>query len=332
METHIDIAARPQFSVIVPVYNRADSVAMALDSVLDQSFQDFELIVIDDGSTDRTASVLQRYADRARLFRQANRGAGAARNCGLAQARGRYAAFLDSDDQWPTWTLAVYAELIQARTEPALFCNNPLMVDANSSLDAPIGAPLAALARKPTRVRNQRDFLCVGRDMRQFTASVLPVAPVAALRTVGGFAAAPVAFEDWDLCLRLGTRLPLVIVEQPTLLLYRRSSAGETGNLARLRAGMEHCLKQEARGAYPGGSSRRHERQAILCSIARFAILSCLLGGEYRQGLKLYRRALGLLARAGRWRLIATLPVLPVLAGRLYRRRDAHFRTNNASS
>jgi glycosyltransferase involved in cell wall biosynthesis len=89
----------PLFSVIIPVYNRADVVGDAIRSVLSQSCQDFEIVVVDDGSSDDPHPVAEAFADpRIRFHRQANGGGGAARNAGIDLARGQYVAFLDSDD------------------------------------------------------------------------------------------------------------------------------------------------------------------------------------------------------------------------------------------
>lgn len=90
----------PKISVILPVHNRAHCVAAAIDSVLAQSFVDFELVVVDDGSSDDSAAVVERYADpRVRLIGLAcNGGGNAARNAGIRAARARLIAFLDSDD------------------------------------------------------------------------------------------------------------------------------------------------------------------------------------------------------------------------------------------
>jgi len=88
-------------SIIVPLYNKAPHVRRALDSIAAQTFADFEAIIVDDGSTDDGAAIVANYSDaRFRLIRQANAGPGAARNAGIAQARGELIAFLDADDEW----------------------------------------------------------------------------------------------------------------------------------------------------------------------------------------------------------------------------------------
>lgn len=90
----------PRISVIVPVYNGEAYLAQALDSILQQDWPDFELIVVDDGSTDATARIARSYGDRLVYRHQPNAGQGAARNAGLALATGDFIAFLDADDVW----------------------------------------------------------------------------------------------------------------------------------------------------------------------------------------------------------------------------------------
>lgn len=94
---------RPKVSVIIPTYSHAGLIAETIDSVLAQSLADFEIIVIDDGSSDGTANVLADYIDRELIsyHRQENGGVASARNAGLALAQGDYIAFLDDDDTWP---------------------------------------------------------------------------------------------------------------------------------------------------------------------------------------------------------------------------------------
>lgn len=105
---------KPKFSIVVPTYNRAHSVRETIDSCLDQDWQDFEIVVVDDGSTDNTLDVLASIEDE-RLVRvsQENAGPAAARNKGMRTARGEYIAFLDSDDTWYPEFLSSVAEALQ---------------------------------------------------------------------------------------------------------------------------------------------------------------------------------------------------------------------------
>src|SRR3954470_1810603 len=105
-------------SVIIPTYNYARYLPQAIDSALGQTHAPLEVIVVDDGSTDDTPRVLEAYASRIRVIRQANQGAGAARNAGIAAARGEYVAFLDSDDLWRRDKLEL--QLARFREEPDL--------------------------------------------------------------------------------------------------------------------------------------------------------------------------------------------------------------------
>lgn len=101
-------------TVVIPLYNKADCIATALDSVLVQTYQDFEVIVVDDGSRDGGAAVVEGYTDaRIRLIHQENAGVSAARNKGVAEARGEYVAFLDADDEWMPEFLAEIVALQQ---------------------------------------------------------------------------------------------------------------------------------------------------------------------------------------------------------------------------
>jgi glycosyltransferase involved in cell wall biosynthesis len=90
----------PEVSVVIPTYNRAQFLDEALQSVFNQTFKDFEVIVVDDGSTDRTKQVLEKYGDRIRYIFQENGGPAKARNRGIKESLGKYIAFLDADDVW----------------------------------------------------------------------------------------------------------------------------------------------------------------------------------------------------------------------------------------
>lgn len=99
-------------SVIIPAYNGDRYLAEAIDSVLEQTYRDYEIIVVDDGSTDNTAQVARQYGNRVRYLSQKNQGVAASRNFGLAAALGDYIAFLDQDDLFLPHKLAIQTELL----------------------------------------------------------------------------------------------------------------------------------------------------------------------------------------------------------------------------
>jgi glycosyltransferase involved in cell wall biosynthesis len=101
----------PLVSVIIPTYNRADFIIEAINSVLNQTYKHFEIIVVDDGSNDNTVQVLAPYQDRITLITQKNGGISVARNTGIAASKGELVAFLDDDDRWLPHKLAVQAPL-----------------------------------------------------------------------------------------------------------------------------------------------------------------------------------------------------------------------------
>ena len=110
----------PSFSVVIPTYNRATLITGTLDSVLAQDWEDFEIVLVDDGSTDDTEQVVHNhYAgnERVRYIRQVNAERGAARNRGLLEARGQYVVFFDSDDLMHTDHLSTLAAIARARPE-----------------------------------------------------------------------------------------------------------------------------------------------------------------------------------------------------------------------
>lgn len=106
--------ATPQVSIVLPTYNRRDTILRAVRSTLAQTFEDWELHLVDDGSTDDTQSVIAGLDPRIRIHRQANGGMASARNRGLRESRGRYIAFLDSDDEWLPHHLALCVAFLRA--------------------------------------------------------------------------------------------------------------------------------------------------------------------------------------------------------------------------
>src|SRR3982074_1863874 len=113
-----------RFSVLIPVYNRENYVREAIDSVFNQTFSDFELLAIDDGSTDRSAEVLKSYGNKLTLIQQRNQGPEIARNAAAALAQGEYLVYLDSDDLFLPFALETFDKVIRHMDSPPLLLGN----------------------------------------------------------------------------------------------------------------------------------------------------------------------------------------------------------------
>ncbi|HEX2092345.1 MAG TPA: glycosyltransferase [Longimicrobiaceae bacterium] len=198
----------PLVSVILPVYNRAGCVERAIRSVLAQTYRPLELIVVDDGSTDGTREVVERFGASLTLLVQEHSGAYAARNLGLRHARGELIAFVDSDDAWLPDRLAVQVPLMH-RPEVGLVFGDVIHVSAPRA-DAPrLGRTSFAVA-PPRR----------GRAARQFAwCNFVPTCTVLVRRTcleeVGGFATTVPFSADYLAWLRISLRHEVDFVGRP---------------------------------------------------------------------------------------------------------------------
>jgi glycosyltransferase involved in cell wall biosynthesis len=121
----------PLISVIIPTYNRERFVVKAIESVLRQSFTDFEVIVIDDGSTDGTRTALETYSSNIRYIYQENAGVSSARNAGIKKAQGGWVAFLDSDDEWTEYYLSCQKAQINEFPEAVAHFTNAVTILPN---------------------------------------------------------------------------------------------------------------------------------------------------------------------------------------------------------
>ena len=290
------------FSVVIPTFNRAPLLAAALESVFAQEFPAREVIVIDDGSTDGTLESLARFGARVTVLRQANRGPAAARNAGLAQARGEYVAFLDSDDLWFPWTLATYRRAIEAHGGPAMV--------SGSQVDFEHDAPAVAAAEY--RATAFADYLATAsRNVWIGTCGV--AIKTSALRAVGGFADHAFNAEDSDLWLRLGTQPGFVQIAAPPVFAYRRHAASAVAAVDRTARGVAEIVAAEKRGAYPGGPARRGERRKIITRHARPASLACLRAGQRAAAWQLYGATWRWQLRLGHGKYLCAFPALAIL-------------------
>jgi glycosyltransferase involved in cell wall biosynthesis len=210
-------------SVIIPTYNRAETVSRAIDSVLDQSHDDLEVLVVDDGSTDDTESVLESYDDeRVRpIYHETNQGANVARNTGIEHARGKYVAFLDSDDEWRPEKLEAQLDLLEKRSEEwvAAYCG--FSFELTSPVDRLRGLAASVLSRADEQPRMEGGEELIGEiladNVHTGAGSTLLVRTDVA-REVDGFDETLDRFQDPEFVLRILEVGKLAYVDEPLVV------------------------------------------------------------------------------------------------------------------
>ncbi len=241
--------SRPQVSVIVPTHNRASLIGQTLDSISRQTFRDYEVIIIDDGSTDETARVVRQRPEPLHYLYQEQRGAAAARNHALAEANGSLVAFLDSDDIWLPDFLSEVAAAVQAQSDAALGYADFRTIDGQGRT-----------------LRGHRKKQHGGRVVTPLFASIFihtscVVARRDAILQAGGFDDRMEANEDYDLWLRLSLEHPFVSVPKPLCL--RRSHKGSLSrngnvcNLTRKAQLLEGFYDRHGNGTIPADLAHR---------------------------------------------------------------------------
>jgi hypothetical protein len=218
------------FSVVIPAYNAADTLGAAIDSVLAQTRPDFEVIVIDDGSTDDTAAVAAGFADpRVRVYSQENAGPSAARNRGIAQAVGEYVSSLDSDDLWLPDYLAEMGRALEENPRAGFAYTRAWVLDASDRFRT---VPTGAWHRPPTPMLPRDQFVS---ELLQECFVNAPTIRRTALERVGGYDESLSHGEDWELWLRLANAgFEAVRVEGP-LTIYRNRPGSHSADLAAMK-------------------------------------------------------------------------------------------------
>ena len=200
----------PLFSAIIVTYNCGPWISGAVDSILAQTIDDLEIVVVDDGSTDDTAQVLEPYLDRIRYIRQENQGVAAARNTGVRESCGRIPVFLDADDAWEPTALEKVAAAFEAQPEVGYVSFTARAMDVDGNLTSRIIGK-----KSPGPFYNTKDLL--GRDSGR--ASWFAVRREVKER-VGPYDEVLRSAEDCDIALRLSFETRMMNLQEP-LLRYR---------------------------------------------------------------------------------------------------------------
>jgi glycosyltransferase involved in cell wall biosynthesis len=214
-------ASAAEVSVIIPAYNAERTIATTVRSVLDQTFKDLEVLVIDDGSTDGTAAVVERFGTPVSCIRTMNRGVAAARNLGIERAKGRRIAFLDADDVWMPRKLEQQLEAMEQRPDAGLCFTGFVRTDAEL---------------RPLETVRGSSYPDYGEALLLYSTianicTLLVTAETA--RALGGFDPAFSQCADWDFALRASQQTNFATVGE-ALLQYRMSGESMSRDIQRL--------------------------------------------------------------------------------------------------
>ncbi len=221
--------AMPVISVIIPAYNSSKTILSTIKSVLNQTFSDFELIIINDGSTDSTLEVIRNVLDsRIKIFSYPNNGVAVSRNQGIKNASGELIAFLDADDLWTPDKLELQLKALKNNPNAALAYSWTDFIDENGQI-VNTGMRTVINGNAYTELLKS-NFLQNGSN---------PLIHKYVLDRIGGFDESLPAAQDWDLYLRLGFHYEFLCVPCPQIL-YRVSSDSMSANVSRLE---NSCLK-----------------------------------------------------------------------------------------
>ena len=210
----------PTVSVVIITYNKADTIAAAIESVLRQTYSDFEILVVDDGSTDATEERVKPFlGNRVEYVRKENGGTGSARNLGISLARGCFIAFLDGDDLWLPRKLEVQMESFRREPEVlAVQCSVYCVDDRLDLLEERICGP----------ERDQLLNFLLFKNLPGFSSAV--VVRKEAFDRIGGFGTDLVILSDWDMACRLALAGTLRSVPE-LLVLYRHYPGNQSRNV-----------------------------------------------------------------------------------------------------
>jgi glycosyltransferase involved in cell wall biosynthesis len=253
----------PLISVVIPVYNGEKTIKETIESVLNQTFQDFELIVINDGSQDATVGIVEGIQDpRLKLFSYPNAGQATSRNRGVSQAVGKYIAFLDADDLWTTDKLEAQLQALQANPQAAVAYSWTNFIDESSQF-----------LRRGSYVTATGDVFKNLLVVNFLENGSNPLIRAEALAEVGEFDASLTPAEDWDMWLRLAARYQFVAVPSPQVL-YRISANSSSSNVSKLEAG---CLPAIER-AFSQAPSLGYLKPICLANLYKYLTFKALDG------------------------------------------------------
>lgn len=268
-----------RFSVLITCYNQRDFIRDAVDSALSQRDRLEEIIVVDDGSTDGSAEVLQQYGESIQLLTFAgNHGASEARNQAAARAEGEYLVFLDGDDLFMPWALDVYERIITERHPSFILARYSVFTGA---------IPVPTDQDVPNRVEFVEYESLMHKDRSCSLSASTFVIHRRAFQNVGGWTSGVFHCDCVDLAAKLGYSGHVVLICSPYTVFYRVHASNSIHTVPPFLRMAHRILSKERAGGYPGGRGQRSARYAWLGGITVFLMKRALRAKYYRDAVGL---------------------------------------------
>lgn len=314
-------------SIVIPLYNKEKLVGSTLRSVLAQTYQDFEVVVVDDGSTDGSVAVVEDVDDpRIRIIRQKNGGVSAARNTGIREAKGEFIAFLDADDEWKPVYLATQARLIQTYPECDVFATNYEFKDESGKVTPTILNKLPFDGQEGILANYFEVASCSHPPL--WTSAVM--ARKTALESVGGFPDGIKSGEDLLTWARLACKFRIAFSKKVLAIFckcdYYITEGNSTKSKCELRLGGERYVIDELLNIYYDNSIKDDIKPSIKSYIQRWYKIYCVLLIEAKENHRILKVAVeGIRFGASKVSMIQLI-ILGLLPSRLARTIFLSFR------
>jgi glycosyltransferase involved in cell wall biosynthesis len=293
----------PYFSIVMPTLNRAALLPVTIQSIEAQSFTDYEILLVDGGSTDGTLELAPTLSPKLRLLRQPieRRGIAAQRSTGFAEAKGQYIVCLDSDDTLFPWSLQTYRDVIEKNNNPSFMLADGLMFWDEAKLAEARQVDLA-YAEFP----NYFTFLYLRRVGLSVASGSVMKTEVA--RQTMGLSDKIVYAEDSDMFMRMGEQPGFVRIQKPLTFGYRQHGSNVSVNFDRLLNGMGQLIEEEKAGTYPGGRRYSKARRMELTTLLRSAARRCVKRGRFAEAWDIYCKTIFWNAQVGNWHFLLGFP------------------------
>lgn len=248
----------PLFSIVIPTYNTGKILDDTILSLINQKFNSYEIIVVDDGSTDGTLERLQKYKNKTQILSQTNRGSTFARNLGISKARGEYIVSFDHDDILLPYALSVYYEVVK-------FFNHPPLIYSRIKT-------FEKIPHGPDFIWNQKNINLI--KFENFFKKNIPlpvingniIAKRESILKASGYQPDSYAYDDHRLLFRLGTESPMIAITYPVTVAYRQHIKNWSRNINYTVRGALAFIQDERNNKFPGGKKLKFDRRGLIGS------------------------------------------------------------------